>query len=190
MREPCGVSEREKSQRWVGGETCAVLKLQGCSFYNKYLPSSLYCHGTNRWPGDGRFLLLSSLVPNQNIRQPKHGHNGKSGFLLGVTYGSRMNPCTDSASVGYDLDCHIGNQIGQKKISGLRLWAISRGEAKNPNEPVFSKAPVGPSAPPPSLPRPFLQTLIGELLFVRPVLGTAASQSFLKWWCHYNLTQI
>ena len=108
VREPYGVAGSEKSQRRVRGETCPVLK--DGTRTSKHRLSSFCSHGASRWTGNERFFLLSSSVLNQNIRKPKHGHNAKAGFLPGVAYGSRMNRCTDRASMGYDLDCHTGNQ--------------------------------------------------------------------------------
>ena len=161
------------------GETCPVL--QDGTRTSKHLLSSLCSHGASRWTGNGRFSLLSSLVLNHNIRKPKHGHSAKAGFLPGVAYGSRMNRCTDRASMGYDLDFHTGNQIRWKKILGLGLWGINREETKKPNEPAFSQTTVSlcPSSPP-SLPPPLLQTLIGYLLFARTLLGTHHNISFFK----------
>ena len=145
VREPYGVAGSEKSQRRVRGETSPVLE-DGIRT-SKHLCS----HRASTWTGNGRFFLLSSSALNQNIRKPKHGHNAKAGFLPGVAYGSRMNRCTDRASVGYDLDCHTGFQKRRKQSWGLDSEGYMKGKQRTPmNQPFLRQLCL--SGPLPSLP--------------------------------------
>lgn len=136
-KEHYEISGREKSQMHKRDESCWerqeergrwALKAEAPKYLNTFPPVCAAAGQTDGLEIEG---LLSSLVPNQNIQQLEHGPQLKGWFSSRCWHGSRMNPCTDTASAGHSLDCHVWNQNGWK-TSKLWVWVVSR-ENKNPS---------------------------------------------------------